>query len=224
MPTLEQKKTYFDRYWQEQPEDRTDPRSHQRAEAVHRLLSHPEGRLLDFGCGRGVIMNYFSRAGYDVTGADISPGAVEIARNSGHNAFVFDIEANELNDKYDVILCLEVLQQLHNPAKAVGRIKKALNPYGELVISVPNEFHLVSRLKLLFGKSHLGHFHHSHIRLFSPKRDRELFKKTGLKIKSRKHISIVPPRWKTLARIFDSLAQVFPSLLAISSIYNMEVV
>jgi len=85
---------------------------------------------------------------------------------------------------------------------------------------VPNEFHIVSRLKILFGFSHLGKFNHSHIRLFTPIRGRELLKNAGLEIIREIHIPIIPPRWKFLSRLFYPLAEVFPSLLAISSIYR----
>ena len=95
-------------------------------------------------------------------------------------------------------------------------------PEGEMIVSLPNEFHIVSRLKLLLGKSHLGDFEHSHIRLFCPKRNLKLFTKAGLKVERVKHISIVPPRWRLLAKFFQPLAQAWPSLWALSSIYRLR--
>nr|MBN2278404.1 class I SAM-dependent methyltransferase [candidate division Zixibacteria bacterium] len=222
MPTLEQKKEYFNQYWQEQPETKTDPRSHQRAEIVSRMLNAKSGKLLDFGCGRGVTLAHFADKGYDVFGAEISPEMVKKVRESGYRIFEHDIESAELDDRYDIILCLEVLQQLHDPVGALRKMKKALTTGGELVVSVPNEFHLIARLRLIIGLSHLGHFHHSHIRLFSSRRDRELFAESGLKITGRRYIPIIPPRWKILSAVFTPLAQWWPGLFAISSIYNLE--
>ena len=222
MPTVEEKKAEFDQYWREQPQMRADPRSIQRASIISRILRRRFGRMLDIGCGRGLTMDYFTSLGYDVTGADISPDMVTKASEKGHKAFITDIERDQPEGKYEIILCLEVLQQLYYPVRALKRIKDALEDDGELVVSLPNEFHIVSRLKLLFGKSHLGHYSHSHIRLFSPDRDESLFERVNLRIVDRVYVPIVPPRWRFLSRLFSRLMQKYPSLFAISSIYNLR--
>lgn len=222
MPTLEEKQIYFDQYWHEQPDAKTDPRSMQRAGMVHRMLTKESGRLFDLGCGRGLILDYFARLGYDVVGSDVSPQIVTAVSQKGHRAMILDIERDEPYEKYDIILCLEVLQQLYYPLRALKRLKDALEDDGELVISVPNEFHIISRLKILFGASNLGHFTHSHVRLFAPSRDKLLFEKTNLIITDRKYVPIISPRRKLLTKLFIPLAKVFPSLFAISSIYKLR--
>ena len=222
MQTAEKKKIYFDDYWRQQPESRVDPRSLQRAKAIDKLLQKRSGCLLDVGCGRGLILDYFAEGGFDVSGVDISPEAVEMVRQKGHKVGVLDLEQEEIIDKYDIILCLEVLQQLHDPVIVLEKLISALHEDGELVVSVPNEFHIISRLKLLFGRSHLGDFSHSHIRLFFPWRDKKLFEITKLKIVDKIYISIAPPKWKTISMILRPLAQMCPSLFAISSIYTLK--
>ncbi len=178
--------------------------------------------MFDVGWGRGVILDYFGARGFDVTGVDSSPDAIDMVKQKGYDAYVLDLEQEKITDKYDVILCLEVLQQLYTPVAVLDKLISALNEGGKLVVSVPNEFHFISRLKLLMGRSHLGHFDHSHIRLFSPSRDIELFEKANLKITGNKYVSIVPPKWKMLSKIFEPLAQMCPSLFAISSIYALK--
>jgi len=222
MLTAEKKKLYFDKYWQDQTETRVDPRSLQRAEYIDKLLTKHSGQLLDVGCGRGVILDYFAGRGFDVTGFDISPEVIEMVRRKGHEVQVLDLEQEDITTKYDVILCLEVLQQIYNPSAVLEKLSSALKEDGELVVSVPNEFHIVSRLKLLFGKPHLGDYEHSHIRLFTPRREKRLFASVNLKATARRYVSIVPPRWSLLSKIFRPLAQVWPSLFAISSIYRLE--
>lgn len=222
MQSTIEKKGYFDNYWREQPEAKVDPRSLQRADYVQRLMQNKSGSLLDVGCGRGLISDYFEKLRFNVTGVDISPDMVELVKENGHKAFVLDLERDEINEGYDMILCLEVLQQLYNPELVLNKLKAALNDEGELIVSVPNEFHIVSRLKLFIGKSHLGDFKHSHIRLFSPARDKLLFEKTDLRIQKRMYVPIVPPKWKVLSAIFKPLVQICPSLFAISSIYTLR--
>jgi 2-polyprenyl-3-methyl-5-hydroxy-6-metoxy-1,4-benzoquinol methylase len=222
MPTVEEKKAYFDQYWRDQPELKADPRSMQRAEYVYRLMHKESGKLLDVGCGRGLILDYFANLGYQVVGTDISPDAITMVSQKGHKAFLLDVDRDEPDGKYDIILCLEVLQQLYYPLRALKRLKDALEPSGELIVSLPNEFHIVSRLRILFGRSHLGHFNHSHIRLFSPDRDLYLFERLNLKVVESAFVPVIPPRWKLLTGLFKPLARRFPALFAISSIYRLR--
>jgi len=187
MRTTDEKKVYFDNYWREQPEIKVDPRSVQRADYVQSLMQNKGGSLLDVGCGRGLILDYFAKLRFNVTGIDISPDMIELVKTKGYKAFVLDLERDEINEKYDMVLCLEVLQQLYDTELVLNKLRAALNDEGELIVSVPNEFHIVSRMKLFLGKSHLGHFEHSHIRLFSPARDKLLFEKTNLRIQKSMH-------------------------------------
>jgi len=221
MTALDDKKQYFDRYWHRQPAEVADQRTYQRVQAGHHLLRQKSGSLLDIGCGRGGALEYFARAGFEVTGIDISPESVARAGERGFRAFVHDIEETDIAGHYDVILCLEVLQQLFDPLRALRRMKAALKENGELIVSLPNEFHLVARLRLLLGRSHLGHFDHSHIRLFTPPRDRELFDQAGLKITDCRFMPLAPPRWGRLAEMTNGLARLRPSLWALSSIYRL---
>lgn len=222
MSVLEEKKTYFDNYWRELSTEIADPRAYQRANAVLSLLDKSNGRLLDVGCGRGVVLDFFADRGFDVAGVDISPHAVDIIKKKGHQAHIIDLEHDEISGKYDIILCLEVVQQLYDPPKLLNKLKLSLSPNGEMIVSMPNEFHIVSRLRILFGLSHLGDFHHSHIRIFAPSRDRILFESTDLDIVGKIYIPIIPPKWKILSAIFKPLTQICPSLLAISSIYRLK--
>jgi len=48
-----------------------------------RAMDHAEGRILDVGCGAGRHALYLQEEGHDVTGIDLSPGAVAVARERG---------------------------------------------------------------------------------------------------------------------------------------------
>jgi len=52
-------------------------------EIVRSALDRVEGRVLDVGCGPGSHALYLQEHGHDVTGIDISPGAIEVARDRG---------------------------------------------------------------------------------------------------------------------------------------------
>jgi 2-polyprenyl-3-methyl-5-hydroxy-6-metoxy-1,4-benzoquinol methylase len=223
MLTFEKKKTYFDHYWKQQPADKVARRARERARLVSDLIGSRTGRLLDVGCGRGFILDFMARRGFHVTGADVAPAAVAMAGERGCKAVLFDLETEEMEGKYDVILCLEVLQQLADPVKALVKLRLLLADDGVLIISLPNEFHIISRLRILLGISHLGHFDHSHLHLFSPRRDRESFKRAGLAFDAESFVPVVPPQFSVMSKIFSPLARLWPSLFAISSIYRFRV-
>ncbi len=220
---IAEKKKYFNEYWQTRDIKSADARSVQRAKFVRSLLSEERGeKIIDVGCGRGVILADLISNGYSASGCDISSETVTELVQNGYEAFLCDLETEPLPGKYDVVLWLEVLQQVFDPIKVIGNFSGALYKNGYMIISVPNEFHIVSRLKMLFGKSHLGHFEESHIRLFTPKRARQMFEKSEMKIDKSISVSIVPPGIKFLQPLGKLLAWLMPSLFSLSQIYKVK--
>jgi len=217
------KQTYFNRYWQTRDIPSADARSRQRAELTRSLLGNPNGkRLLEIGCGRGTVLSFLVDAGYYIAGCDISSQSVADLKAAGLDVFLCDIEHDDFPEMYDAILCLEVLQQIFDPVAALKKCSRHLTGDGFMIVSVPNEYHLVSRLKLLFGRSHLGHFEESHIRLFTPSRAREMLSQAGLVIDEIISVSIVPPRMKWFNTIGTLLAKLSPGLFSLSQIYRVH--
>jgi len=223
LSTTEEKKQYFNHYWRTRDLPSADARSEQRAEIVYSLLNKtPSTKILDVGCGRGLVMNYLDQQGYDISGCDMASESIASLQDDGYDVFLFDIERDELPGKYDIVLCLEVLQQIFDPVTALRKFSQNLNDDGFLIVSVPNEFHIWSRIKLILGSSHLGHFDESHIRLFTPGRTKELFGRAGLKIEQTIPVSIVPPGNKLLGAVGSFLARIMPSLFSLSQIYRLK--
>lgn len=211
-----EKQTKFDLYWQTRNLEKTDLRSQKRSEIVLAMLGKRAGKLLDVGCGRGWNAFFFRQKGFEVKAIDISPEAVETTRKRGISARIFDLEQDELTDAYDVILCLEVLQFLVDPLKALRKLRGALQHEGELILSLPNEFHLLRRLKILFGRLDFGGYNAPHLRLFYPAEIRRLMRDAGLRIISARPVSIIPPHLRLLCKLGDLLARLFPSLFSLS--------
>lgn len=219
----ENKQRYFDRYWQTRDLPSADARSVQRASLVGALLGEPDDRkLIDVGCGRGTALSYLAERGFDISGCDISPDTVSTLLADGRHVFICDIEKDPLPGNYDGILCLEVLQQLFDPAAALEKFARAVTGRGVMIISVPNEFHLAARLRLLFGKSHLGHFDESHIRLFNPRRAHELIERVGLSVEKAIYVPVIPPRAKGLQWLGKTLARLWPDLFSLSIIIKVR--
>jgi methionine biosynthesis protein MetW len=114
-------------------------------------------KALDVGCGDGA--RYGARvhaSGVEVHGVDISEVAVESARARGVNARVASL-ADPLpypDASFDVVICLEVLEHLVDPAVVAREIARVLKPGGFALLSVPNSAFWTTRVELMFT----GHF------------------------------------------------------------------
>lgn len=124
-----------------------------------------DGLLLDVGCGTGRDLEWFQRAGWRVSGVEMSPYAASRARArlgceilEGH----FDEVAIEPR-QFDAIRLSHVLEHLPSPRRSLERIHRLLRPGGLLWLEVPNA---ASAERRLFGRywfqwdlpRHLYHF------------------------------------------------------------------
>ena len=148
-------KNYFDRlsldYQKAYDHDKGDPvRTYifnKRKEIVLSLIDQERARLLDIGCGPGVMTKELLRKNFIIYNTDISPAMIERAtKDLGDHAYknnvffkVADIEHLDFEDSYfDVILCIGVIEYLNDYHKAIEIITKILKPGGTVIISIPN--------------------------------------------------------------------------------------
>jgi len=123
-------------------------------EAMFSLL--PQGRtgaLLDIGCGMGRISLELQNRGYDVTGIDFSSVAVRRAVERRVKAQVSDVDADGLrfpDATFDVAWAGDVIEHLFDPIFALKEVRRVLKPGGVLLMTVPNDFMLTTRLRLLW--------------------------------------------------------------------------
>ena len=101
-------------------------------------------KILDVGCGGGIICEPLARLGAKVTGVDFSPNNIKAAKLHSKknklkiNYIYKDIEKSKLDEEFDIILMFEVLEHLDNWKKTIKSIKKNLNKNGILIISTIN--------------------------------------------------------------------------------------
>lgn len=212
---------YYDRFWRGARVETWDPRALERAHLAFRLLTKRGGTLLDIGCGRGVAAGFFRDRGFQVKGLDISPEAVRITSERGIEAEMFNITQDELEGKYDVITCFEVLEHVVDPLGALVKMKRVLKNSGEMVISLPNDFHLLRRFQILFEIGRFAGYDWPHVRFFNPREAYRLLKDAGLRVGGRLCVPLAPPRRRVLSRINYYLAQVWPGLLSYAYIFRL---
>jgi SAM-dependent methyltransferase len=110
------------------------------------LLDAPPGAgLLDVACGQGRFMSYAVSRGLTVTGADVSPVAVEAARARVPGATVLVAEGESLpfeGASFDRVTCIGSLEHFPDPAAGAAEMARVLRPGGRALVFVPNLFFL----------------------------------------------------------------------------------
>jgi SAM-dependent methyltransferase len=107
-------------------------------------------KLLDVGCGPGVLMGEALQRGHTVIGTDLSEKmlrrAQTIARNhvKDRSGFVLgDIERLPFKEgAFDAVLCIGVLSYLREDTRGVLEISRVTRPGGLVIIALPNLFRL----------------------------------------------------------------------------------
>jgi 2-polyprenyl-3-methyl-5-hydroxy-6-metoxy-1,4-benzoquinol methylase len=99
--------------------------------------------ILDVGCGNGIISLNLGELGYNVHGIELSEDALEIAKSQNKFSNVIFEKANAETlklegKKYDVVICSEVLEHLHQPENLLQELRFLIKENGILIVTVPN--------------------------------------------------------------------------------------
>ena len=103
-------------------------------------------RALDVGCGGGLLAEGMARRGARVTGIDLSPGALEVARLHAleggvaveyRQVAVEDLATAE-RGAFDLVTCLEMLEHVPDPSRVLQDLAQLVRPGGDVVCSTIN--------------------------------------------------------------------------------------
>src|SRR5690554_1862677 len=103
-------------------------------------------RILDVGCGGGILAESMAKEGADVTGIDLADKSLTVARlhglESGIKVDYREISAEDLAlqkpAQYDVVTCMEMLEHVPNPASIVQACATMVKPGGWVFFSTLN--------------------------------------------------------------------------------------
>ena len=119
-------------------------------------------RLLDIGCGGGLLTEALARHGAHVSGIDLAPAMIEVARLHAHESQLqidYQLCAAEqfvaqATTPFDVITCMELVEHVPSPAGLFAAMTRLLRPGGDLFISTINR-NLRSFLLAIVGAEYL---------------------------------------------------------------------
>lgn len=102
-------------------------------------------KLLDIGCGGGLVAEPMARLGAEVTGADAAAGNIEVARvHAVQSDLSIDYRATTAEAilaegaRFDVVLALEIVEHVADPQEFITTCARLLRPGGLLVASTLN--------------------------------------------------------------------------------------
>lgn len=100
-------------------------------------------RVLDLGCGGGILSEALAKAGADVVGIDLSPEQIQVAQlhslESGLKIDYRHLGSQALAERepgsFDLIVCMELLEHVPDPAAILADCQALLKPEGDLFLS-----------------------------------------------------------------------------------------
>jgi 2-polyprenyl-6-hydroxyphenyl methylase / 3-demethylubiquinone-9 3-methyltransferase len=118
-----------------------------RLEWIDKLSRMSGKRVLDVGCGGGILSDAMARKGANVLGIDLSTKALKVAQLHAMEAGTPSVEyreiaaeslADEMPGQFDTVTCMEMLEHVPDPSSVVAACAKLAKPGGWLFFSTLN--------------------------------------------------------------------------------------
>ena len=140
------------------------------------------GRLLDVGFGGGDLLDAAKRAGWRISGVEVTALAVANARRRGIDAFHGTLaDAKYGSELFDVVIATEILEHLVEAAGLLTEIRRVLRPGGLMWATTPHGRGVSARV---LGLNWSVIAPPEHVQLFSVSGIRELLERTGFEVRS----------------------------------------
>jgi 2-polyprenyl-6-hydroxyphenyl methylase / 3-demethylubiquinone-9 3-methyltransferase len=156
-------------------------------------------RVLDMGCGAGLLTEPLARLGGQVTGVDAAPENIAAAKaHAVESGLSIDYRAGDLSavagESFDLVISLEVVEHVTDPAAFIAGLAAALAPGGLMILSTPNRTAL-SKIALIGIGETVGGIPpgtHDWNAFFTPKELSDLVVSTGLMVADQRGLAFGP--------------------------------
>ena len=115
-----------------------------RLDWIHALADLNQKRVLDVGCGGGILADSMARKGADVTGIDLASKSLRVAQlhaletgtpNIQYREVSVEALAQEQPASFDVVTCMEMLEHVPDPSSVVRACAELVKPDGWVFFS-----------------------------------------------------------------------------------------
>jgi 2-polyprenyl-6-hydroxyphenyl methylase/3-demethylubiquinone-9 3-methyltransferase len=160
-------------------------------------------RVLDVGCGGGLLAESLARAGAQVTAIDLAPGMIEVARlHAAESGLAIDYRlaaaeelARSTPHAFEVVTCMEMLEHVPQPATMVATLARLIAPGGAAFVSTLNRNFRSFLLAIVAAEYLLGLIPrgtHEYERLIRPAELARWARSAGLTLRELKGIELNP--------------------------------
>jgi 2-polyprenyl-6-hydroxyphenyl methylase/3-demethylubiquinone-9 3-methyltransferase len=157
-------------------------------------ISVPRPRVVDVGCGGGILAEALHRSGARVTGIDLSDLSLEVARrHAGRGGLDIDYRLLAAEDlvreeagSFDAVTCMEMLEHVPHPDRVIASCAGLLKPGGAAFFSTINRTLKALAFAIVAGEYILGLLPrgtHSYSKLIRPTEMRQWAASAGLEFK-----------------------------------------
>ena len=122
-------------------------------ELIKKLNLNKDARVLDLGAGEGAFSQRLLDAGLKVSAAEFDPGRFRLDVPCQNVDLNLDFH-HRWNEKFDLVVAIEILEHLHDPRHFISNCLHALEENGYLLVTSPNTESWLSRIRFLRD----GHF------------------------------------------------------------------
>jgi 2-polyprenyl-6-hydroxyphenyl methylase/3-demethylubiquinone-9 3-methyltransferase len=162
-------------------------------------------RILDIGCGGGLLSEPMARLGADVVGADAAARNIPVARlHAEQSGLTIDYRHTTAEDlvaageQFDAVLNMEVVEHVADPLAYLTACKDLLRPGGLMICSTLNR-NPKSYVMAIIGAEHVMRWlpkgTHEWSKFITPDELYDLLRKAGLDPVDRKGMVFNPVRW-----------------------------
>jgi 2-polyprenyl-3-methyl-5-hydroxy-6-metoxy-1,4-benzoquinol methylase len=186
-----------------------DPNGGSAAARLARMVE-PGQRVLELGTGPGTVTRILHSRGCKVTGVEMDPETLAMCAPFCERTLQANLEdpawhASLAGEKFDVVMCADVLEHLRDPRPLLTLLQQFLNDSGCVLMSLPNASHLSVVASLMAGRfpyQSKGLLDTTHLRFFGRDDIDALLRECGL----------IWQRWETV--------QVEPAQAELSHYWN----
>jgi len=160
-------------------------------------------RVLDVGCGGGILSEAMARGGAEVLGIDLARAALEVAElhalesqvKLSYRAIAAEELALESPGAFDLVTCMEMLEHVPDPGATLRALATLVRPGGNVIVSTLNrtpQAFLIAILGAEYVARVLPHGTHEYLKFIRPSELAAWARATGLDLRDVTGISYNP--------------------------------